>query len=141
MQSRGQRARRSQRRARKLSLKELMHLDFTNRVVIVTGAAQGIGQAIARAFRDSGAIEALSPSARHLWLWLWSYVDSRSGTARVSYETLAEKMGLKARMAKYLVKELLDRGFLEVATQGGPKRQSANTYRLHPIPASKGPLK
>jgi len=33
-----------------------MNLDFTNRVVIVTGAAQGIGQGIARAFRESGAI-------------------------------------------------------------------------------------
>jgi 3-oxoacyl-[acyl-carrier protein] reductase len=33
-----------------------MKLDFTDHVVIVTGAAQGIGQAIARAFQESGAI-------------------------------------------------------------------------------------
>ncbi|MFC7555985.1 SDR family NAD(P)-dependent oxidoreductase [Pseudoroseomonas wenyumeiae] len=32
-----------------------MHLDFTSRVVLVTGVAQGIGLAIARAFRDAGA--------------------------------------------------------------------------------------
>jgi 3-oxoacyl-[acyl-carrier protein] reductase len=33
-----------------------MNLDFTSRVVIVTGAAQGIGQGIAQAFKDSGAL-------------------------------------------------------------------------------------
>jgi 3-oxoacyl-[acyl-carrier protein] reductase len=33
----------------------MMNIDFTSRVAIITGAAQGIGRAIAEAFRDSGA--------------------------------------------------------------------------------------
>ncbi len=33
-----------------------MHIRFDNQIVLVTGAAQGIGQAIARAFKSAGAI-------------------------------------------------------------------------------------
>ena len=32
-----------------------MKLDFTNKVVLVTGASRGIGKAIALAFKDLGA--------------------------------------------------------------------------------------
>jgi hypothetical protein len=91
------------------------------------------------AFRDSGEMEAkLSPSARHLWLWLWTYVDAKTGTARVSGQTLARKLGLQLRQTQYLVRELIEASFLEVVEHGGPNSHASNVYRLHPTPAQKG---
>jgi len=90
-----------------------------------------------------GGIETsgLSQSAIMAWLILWLRTDATTGLVRISYETLARKIALHERQAKRLVRELLERGFMELVSRGGTMKHTANEYRLHPVPLSKGGTK
>ena len=76
----------------------------------------------------------LSPSARCLWVVLWSLSHPQTGVAEASLRRLAACVGLQERRVRGLVRELVDGGFLE---QVGRTIEECGgitfAYRIHAI--------
>ena len=90
------------------------------------------------AFRDHGASAGgLSATQRCVWFVIWSHVDTQTGVGRLSYQTLGEKSGLKVRQTKYVVQELLEKGFLQLVQRGSSARWASNVYRVFSAPSER----
>jgi hypothetical protein len=92
---------------------------------------------IANEFYRGIEASGLKHSAVSAWLILWLRTDSKTGLVRMSLQTLATKIGIQRRQCKNIVRDLVNRGFLETIEKGGPKGWKCNTYRVHPTPAEK----
>jgi DNA-binding MarR family transcriptional regulator len=64
------------------------------------------------------------------WLVLWR--DTRDGIARTSMVDIADCVGCDERSAKRAVRQLVDKGLVEVVRRGG-KWRGVSTYRVTPV--------
>jgi len=92
-------------------------------------AGQGAGRFVQlNTFVDS-TMRGLSGSGQAAWIVLFR--DTKpGGVASTSVADLARRMGCAARTANRALKELKDRGLVEVVQKGAPGR-GASRYRVH----------
>lgn len=76
---------------------------------------------------------ALSPSARAAYIEVARLYNGRNnGTLALSARTLAERLGVSKDTAARLLKELIDKGFIDLVQRGAfsLKHRHATEYRL-----------
>ncbi len=82
-------------------------------------------------------LAALKASDAILWLVLWRFVDSKSGTVTISHSRLAELAGMTRRGVVKAITRMTAAGYVKRVRKGGPDH-SSNIYRLALPPAQLG---